>query len=274
MSKRPGPPRSALLKEFRKVLVDEWPERISMETILSDAGLDAGKYIIDALRADDRWAQAIKRIDRDNKLMELISVVREYFDRENEAVEQLYAAEHAHVGHTVATQEPAGIATTASTPVGRIFICYRREDTAYPAGWLYGKLVEHFGRAQVFKDIDSILLGDDFVEKIAVAVGSCAVMLALIGNRWLTVTDDSGRPRLHDPGDFVRMEIEAALQRNVHVVPILFGGARMPGAAELPSSLAKLTYKQALELSDRRFDDDTGRLLRALDSMLGGGGFR
>ncbi len=155
------------------------------------------------------------------------------------------------------------MASAGSVP-GRIFMSYRREETSYSAGWLFDRLTSHFGRDQVFKDIDSIELGDDFVEKITTAVGSCDVLLALIGGRWLTVTSQEGR-RLDDPADFVRLEIEAALARNVRVIPILVDGARMPGADELPESLAKLARRQALELSPSRFDADTQRLLRELD---------
>jgi hypothetical protein len=150
---------------------------------------------------------------------------------------------------------------------GRIFISYRREETAYPAGWLYDRLADRFGGGQVFKDVDSIQLGDDFVEVITSAVGSCDVLLALIGDQWLTITDAHGR-RLDDPDDFVRLEIEAALTRNVRVIPILVDGARMPRADELPDSLARLVRRQALELSPARFDFDTGRLLRVLDATL------
>jgi predicted NACHT family NTPase len=159
---------------------------------------------------------------------------------------------------------------TASTSpaAGRIFISYRREETAYPAGWLFDRMVEHFGRDQVFKDVDSIALGDDFVEVINAAVARCDVLLALIGDRWLTITGEGGRRRLEDPGDFVRLEIEAALTRGIRVIPVLVDGARMPRAADLPSSLAKLVRRQALELSPSRFDFDTGRLLRVLDSSL------
>ena len=80
---------------------------------------------------------------------------------------------------------------TASPPTkpGRIFISYRRDETAYPAGWLYDRLADHYGGGQVFKDVDSIELGDDFVEVITRAVGSCDVLLALIGEDWLTITD-------------------------------------------------------------------------------------
>jgi hypothetical protein len=106
------------------------------------------------------------------------------------------------------------------------------------------------------------------VEVITRAVGSCDVLLALIGDEWLTVADEHGRRRLDDPDDFVRLEIEAALARNIRVIPILVGGARMPRAEELPDSLAKLVRRQALELHPARFDFDTGRLLKVLDGAL------
>jgi TIR domain len=159
---------------------------------------------------------------------------------------------------------------TVSTPAtsGRIFICYRREETAYPAGWLYERLAERFGSGQVFKDVDSIQLGDDFVDVISRAVGSCDVLLALIGEHWLTSADEHGRPRLDDPDDFVRLEIQAALDRQVRVIPILVDGARMPRADELPDSLAKLVRRQALELTPSHFESDTGRLLRVIDWTL------
>jgi TIR domain len=151
---------------------------------------------------------------------------------------------------------------------GRIFISYRREETSYPAAWLYDRLAERFGSGQVFKDVDSIQLGDDFVEVIHRAVGSCDVLLALIGDQWLTITDHHGRRRLDNPDDFVRVEIEAALTRNVRVIPILVEGAPMPRPEELPESLARLVRRQALELSPERFEFDTNRLLKVLETTL------
>jgi hypothetical protein len=151
---------------------------------------------------------------------------------------------------------------------GRIFMSYRREETAYPAGWLYDRLADRFGSDQVFKDVDSIELGDDFMEVITRAVGACDVLLALIGREWLTITDARGRRRLSNPHDFVRLEIEAALTRKVRVIPILVDGASMPDAAELPKSLARLVRRQALELSPSRFASDTGRLLNVLERTL------
>ena len=157
---------------------------------------------------------------------------------------------------------------TPPAATGRIFVSYRREETAYPAGWLYERLAERFGAGQVFKDVDSIQLGDDFVEVITRAVGSCDVLLALIGEEWLTVSDSYGRRRIDDPDDFVRLEIEAALTRQVRVIPILVDGASMPSADELPGSLAGLVRRQALELSPSRFEFDTNRLFRVVDWTL------
>jgi hypothetical protein len=151
---------------------------------------------------------------------------------------------------------------------GRIFISYRREETAYPAGWLYERLTDRFGGGRIFKDVDSINLGDDFVDVISRAVASCDVLLVLIGEGWSTIRDAQGKRRLDDRDDFVRLEIEAALTRQVRVIPVLVDGARMPRADELPESLEKLVRKQSLELSPSRFEFDTGRLMKVLDSTL------
>jgi hypothetical protein len=160
------------------------------------------------------------------------------------------------------------MAESPSAAPGRIFISYRREETAYPAGWLFDRLAARFGNGQVFKDVDSIELGDDFVEAITSAVGSCDVLLALIGDEWLTITDEDGRRRLDNADDFVRLEIEAALTRKVRVIPVLVDGATMPDPDDVPPSLVPLTRRQALELSPSRFDFDTSRLLKVLDKTL------
>jgi ABC-type amino acid transport substrate-binding protein len=160
------------------------------------------------------------------------------------------------------------MAESAAAAQGRIFISYRREDSAYPAGWLFDRLADSYGKGQIFKDVDNIELGEDFVERITAAVGSCDVLLALIGPQWLTIADERGQRRLDSGDDFVRLEIEAALTRKVLVIPILVDGASMPDADQLPPSLAKLVRRQALELSPNRFESDTGRLLKVLDKTL------
>jgi hypothetical protein len=158
-------------------------------------------------------------------------------------------------------------ASTWANP-GRIFISYRREDSEYLAGWLYERLCADFGSDSVFKDVDSIDPGDDYLRVIEEAVGSCQVLLALIGDSWLKITDETGNRRLDAPNDFVRLEIEAALHRDVRVIPILAGRARLPSSEQLPDSLQGLVRRQAIELSPNRFEPDVARLIRIIDKTL------
>jgi tetratricopeptide (TPR) repeat protein len=149
---------------------------------------------------------------------------------------------------------------------GRIFISYRRQETAWPAGRLYDVLVEHFPPEQVFKDVDNIDPGDDFVERITAAVASCDVLLALIGPNWLTITNKKGQRRLDDPEDYVRIEIETALMRKIRVIPILVDDAKMPSSDELPPALVPLIRRNAVEINPLTFD--TKRLIATVHKTL------
>ena len=151
----------------------------------------------------------------------------------------------------------------------RLFINYRREDTAPYAGRLYDRLTAHFGPGQVFIDIDQIEPGEDFVEAINAKVGACDVAIISIGPVWLRATDASGKRRINDTEDFVRMEILAALQRNIRVIPVLMGGARMPTKEDLPEALAPLSRRNAIELSETRFHADVDRLIEAIEKPRG-----
>jgi peptidoglycan/xylan/chitin deacetylase (PgdA/CDA1 family) len=150
----------------------------------------------------------------------------------------------------------------------KLFINYRREDTAPYAGRLYDRLTAHFGEDQVFIDIDQIEPGEDFVEVINRKVGTCDIAIVAIGPRWLSATDASGKRRLDDEEDFVRMEIVAALQRNIRVIPVLVGGAQMPRKQDLPEALAPLSRRNAIELSETRFHADVNRLIEAIEKSF------
>jgi beta-lactam-binding protein with PASTA domain len=152
-----------------------------------------------------------------------------------------------------------------------VFISYRREDSAGHAGRLFDRLRATFGNDRVFMDITGIEAGVDFVETIEQAVASCQVLVTVIGPEWLTCTDALGRPRLEDPADFTRIEIAAALKRNVRVVPVLIAGASMPPAEALPGDLRALARRQAVELRDTRWDADADFLLGVLKRVLGSG---
>lgn len=153
-----------------------------------------------------------------------------------------------------------------------IFISYRRDDSAGYAGRLYDRLIPHFGAHRVFMDVEGIELGTDFVAAIEEAVGSCRVLIVIIGDEWLKTTDAAGRRRLEDPHDFIRLETVTALQRGIRVVPVLVGGAFMPRADELPDDLKPLARRQAIEISHKQWEATTAELIRALEAILSPGG--
>jgi TIR domain len=147
----------------------------------------------------------------------------------------------------------------AGRPRG-LFISYRRGESSGQARALRNELANHFGKGRVFMDVDSISPGSDFVEKINEAIESSGVVLVLIGRDWGGKTDHS----LSDPNDFVRLEIDAALKRNVHIIPIFVERAQMPNQARLPESLRPLANRQGLDLENARWDSDVQRLIDAV----------
>ena len=145
-----------------------------------------------------------------------------------------------------------------------IFISYRREDAEGHAGRLFEDLAQHFGKASVFMDVTGIEPGRDFRLVIEQQVASCGVLLAVIGKSWLTATDAEGRRRLDDPYDFVRLETEAALKRDIPVVPVLVHGAQMPRPEQLPDVLTNLAFRNSVELTHARWGSDVQLLINAL----------
>lgn len=152
--------------------------------------------------------------------------------------------------------------------MGGIFISYRRDDTEGQAGRLYDDLVEQFGEGAVFMDVAGIEAGRDFRKAIDEHVSSCGVLLALIGTNWLSSSAPSGGRRLDERNDFVRLEIAAALKRDIPVVPVLVRGARMPRAEDLPDDCQDLSYRNGVELTHARWDSDLQLLVRSLQRIL------
>ena len=147
-----------------------------------------------------------------------------------------------------------------------IFLSYRRQDSSSATGRLADRLEEHFGPGRVFRDHQSINPGEDFTEAIRRAVSTSTVMLAIIGPDWLTAQGSDGKRRLDQPTDFVRQEIETALQAHVPVIPVLVEGAQMPARETLPKSIGELWRINAMELSESRWHFDTDTLMRTLQT--------
>jgi hypothetical protein len=151
----------------------------------------------------------------------------------------------------------------------RLFISYRREDSAYISDRINERLTQRFGRQTVFKDVDSIPLGQDFRKHLREAVGGCDVLLAVIGKEWLAVDRQTGARRIDDPRDHLRIEVESALERDIPVIPVLVQGAAVPTEAELPETLRALAYRNAQPVRpDPDFNNDMDRLLRGIEQLL------
>lgn len=147
---------------------------------------------------------------------------------------------------------------------GRIFISYRRTDSSGHAGRLYDRLSEHFG-ARVFHDVNSIGTGVKWDEAIARHLSQSDACVVVIGTDWLSVLDERGNPRLANPADPLRQEIEVALQREMRVFPVLVDGASMPAENDLPPELRPLCRWNAAELTDRHWKEDVQALIRSLE---------
>lgn len=155
-----------------------------------------------------------------------------------------------------------------------LFISYRREDSGGYTGRLFDILSAEFGRENTYMDLDTIEAGDDFASVINQKIGVADVLVAVIGDRWLTVTDADGKRRLDNPRDFVRLEIAEALKRRIRVIPVLVAGAAVPRAQDLPEDLQPLCERQAVEIRDVHFHQDAQQLTGVLHETLHGGGFR
>ena len=151
----------------------------------------------------------------------------------------------------------------------KVYISYRRSDSESHAGRLADRLDAHFGTGSVSMDMNSIQFGKDFRAAIAEQIESSDIVLVLIGKTWLRAADDSGRRRLDDPSDFVRLEIEIALSRQIPVIPVLVDGASMPEIADLPRTIQALAERQAVQLRpDPEYRADIDRLIGALEHLV------
>jgi hypothetical protein len=148
-----------------------------------------------------------------------------------------------------------------------IFICYRRKDSAGHAGRLVRDLSARFPGSTIFHDMDSLHAGVPFRSAINTALNSSEALLAVVGPHWRTSIH-----RLQNPDDYVRIEIEIALERDITVIPVLVGGASVPTPEELPQAIAGLADRQAHEITDKRWDYDVQTLAEELCALLRLGG--
>jgi hypothetical protein len=153
---------------------------------------------------------------------------------------------------------------------GSVFISYRREDSADVTGRINERLTQRYGHNVVFQDIDNIPLGVDFRQHLDRALSQCNVLLAVIGDRWIEGENGVGQRRIDDPRDHLRLELEAALRRDIPVIPVLVRRAAVPSEQELPDSLKPLAFRNGIQVRpDPDFNGDMDRLFKGIQPYLG-----
>jgi TIR domain len=151
--------------------------------------------------------------------------------------------------------------------MAKITISYRRDDSMDITGRIFDRLTSRYGRETVFRDIDSIPPGLDFREHIRASIEDSDVLMVVVGPRWMGGSRH-GHPRIHAETDYVRIEVEAALNRHIPVIPLLVGGADMPQPSQLPEN-SEFAYRNAVQIdSGRDFDHHMNGLIRATDKIL------
>ena len=179
--------------------------------------------------------------------------------------QQIGQSEDKKQPETTSHESPPTDADTFKANVRKIFISYRRKDGADVVGRIYEHLTRQFGASMVFEDVYAIPLGTDFKEYLVTATQNCSVLLAVIGTEWLAIDSSTGMSRLYDEEDWVRAEIEAALSREIPVIPLLIRDALIPSKEQLPSSLEKLTSMNGMKIRpDPDFQYDIDRLIKAV----------
>src|SRR5271154_960107 len=151
----------------------------------------------------------------------------------------------------------------------KISISYRRADSEAMTGRIFDRLISHFGKDAIFRDIDDIPPGIDFRVHINETLRKTNILLAIVGPGWLGALS-GGLDRIHEESDPVRVEVETALRRRVPIIPILIGSTRMPSSDQLPPSLKDFAFRNAVKLdTGQDFDYHMDRLIRAMDAILG-----
>jgi hypothetical protein len=152
-----------------------------------------------------------------------------------------------------------------------VFINYRGDDSRSYAALLHRELRQHFGDDSVFLDSESIPAGGDFEIHLLDRLRECRVLLAVIGPRWLTLSDRSGRRRVDDSGDWIRRELVEAFRAGLRVIPIIVDDGLLPGAEDLPPDIQPLSRCQYRRLRHKDASADLSRIVADLAVTMGAG---
>lgn len=152
---------------------------------------------------------------------------------------------------------------------GKIFVNYRRDDSAPHALSVAQYLERRFGASNVFIDIDRLRAGENFPEVLEERLADCDVVLVVIGPNWLKAPGEDGSSRLEDPKDWVRLEIERTMARKITLIPVLVAGGELPKRDELPESIRALVDFNAVTVTTNGFRHEMAGLANDIEALRG-----
>src|SRR5271156_588127 len=151
----------------------------------------------------------------------------------------------------------------------KIAISYRRADSEAMTGRIFDRLIAHYGKDAIFRDIDDLPICTDFRVHINQTLLKTHILLAIVGPQWLGMASDGSADRIQEESDPVRVEVETALRRRVPLIPILIGATKMPNSDQLPPSLKDFAFRNAVKVdTGQDFDYHMDRLIRSMDAIL------
>jgi serine/threonine protein kinase len=212
--------------------------------------------------------EALLRLEKDTMPSAIQAAKGKYRPDFLAAIDTCLKVKHAERPQSVAQLRATLLPQAAGSVPARIFISYRRDDSAGYAGRVHDRLEREFGRDLLFMDVDTVPLAADFSVMLSEAVAKCGILIAVIGANWLHARDESGQRRLDNPSDYVRIEIAAALKRDIPIIPIFLEGARMPQAEHLPEDLSGLAVRNGLDVRHPTFHTDVDKLIEFLKQRL------
>jgi uncharacterized protein (TIGR02594 family) len=150
----------------------------------------------------------------------------------------------------------------------KVSISYRRSDSEAITGRIFDRLIRHYGRRSVFRDIDNIPVGVDFRSHVQKILQKSDILIAVVGPDWRG-SRGKGASRIEDENDQVRIELETALKKGIPVIPVLVGRSEIPSSAQLPKSLKPFSFRNAVHVDPGQdFDHHVDRLIRDTDGIL------
>jgi CHASE2 domain-containing sensor protein len=146
----------------------------------------------------------------------------------------------------------------------KLFVSYRRDDSAVHAHSIHAELVAAFGADKVFFDVKAVEYGAAFAPEIEHSLSECDVLVIVIGPQWLSLADPGGKPRLDASNDYVRHEIATSLRADKRIIPVYVGGATLALKSSLPAEISALADLNALFLTDRQIGEGARPLIDAI----------